>query len=121
MRWNETTGSALTVTAEIVHDSQGAGTSSAFLDSEIWLEVQYLGTSGYPLALFGSDAPAGVLTAAADQASSSETWTTTGLATPVKQKLEATITPQVKGFIHARIVMAVASKVAYICPKIAVA
>jgi hypothetical protein len=120
VRWNETTGSAITVTVEIVHDSQGSGTSSAFTNKEIWLEVQYLGTSGVPLSLFVSDEPADILTAATDQTSSSETWTTTGLATPVKQKLSVSFTPQEKGFIHATVCMAGASDTAYVDPKLTI-
>lgn len=120
VRWNETTGSAITVTAEIVHDSQGSGTSSAFTDKEIWLEVQYLGTSGFPRSTFIDDAAADVLASAADQTSSSETWTTTGLTTPVKQKLSVTFTPQEKGFIYAVVCMAGASDTCYVCPKLTI-
>lgn len=121
VQWNETTGSSVTASIEIVHDSQGAGSGSAFQDDEIWLEVMYLGTSGYPLGTWTSDAKADVLAAAADQTSSSETWTTTGLTTPVKQKLSVTFTPQEKGFIHARVVMAKASKTCYVDPLLTVA
>lgn len=120
VRWNETTGSAITVTVEIIHDSQGAGASSAFQDDEIWLEVQYLGTSGFPLGSFIDDAKADVLATAADQTSSSETWTTTGLTTPVKQKLAVTFTPNEKGFIHAKVHLAKASKTAYVDPELTV-
>ncbi len=121
VQWNATTGSSLTATVEIVHDSQGAGTSSAFLDGEIWVEITYLGTSGYPLGTWTNDAPATILTTAADQTSSSETWTTTGLTTPVKQKLSVTFTPQEKGFVRARVLLAKASKTVYVCPKLTVA
>ncbi len=121
VKWNETTGSSLTATVEIVHDSQGSGTSSAFKDNEIWLEVVYLGTSGTPLGIPLTDAPATILTTAADQTSSSETWTTTGLTTPVKQKLTVTFTAQEKGFVSARVCLAKASATAYVCPKMTVA
>lgn len=120
VRWNDTTGSSITVTVEIVHDSQGSGTSSAFTDKEIWLEVQYLGTSGFPLSLFVDDAAADVLASAADQTSSSETWTTTGLSTPVKQKLSVSFTPQEKGYIHAVVCMAGASDTCYVDPLLTV-
>ena len=118
--WSDATG-AKTVTVEIVHDSQGAGSGSKFQDDEIWLEVMYLGTSGFPLGTWIRDCKADVLATAANQADSTETWTTTGLATPVKQKLSVSITTAEKGFIHARVVMAKASKTAYICPKLTVA
>lgn len=117
--WNDTTGSAITVTVEVVHDSKGSGTSSAMTDKEMWLEVQYLGTSGVPLGSSVSDG-AGLLATAADQTSSSATWTTTGLTTPVKQKLSVTFTPQKKGAIHARVCMAGVSDTAYIDPLLTV-
>lgn len=118
--WSDTTG-AKTVTVEVVHDSQGAGSGSKFQDDEIWLEVMYLGTSGFPLGTWITDCKADVLATAANQADSTETWTTTGMTTPVKQKLSVSITTAEKGFIHARVVMANASKTAYVCPKVAVA
>lgn len=115
--WIDTVGSPVTLTVEIVHDSQGAGSGSKFQDDEAWLEVEYLGTSGFPLGSFISDAKADVLATAANQADSSETWTTTGLASPVKQALSVTFTPQEKGFYIARVVLAKASKTLYFCPK----
>jgi hypothetical protein len=90
-------------------------------DAECWIEVQYLGTSGVPLGSFTSDAKADPLTAAANQTSSSETWTTTGLTTPIKQKLSVTFTPQEKGYIHAVIHLAKASISIYVVPKLTVA
>jgi hypothetical protein len=118
--WNETAGSSVTATIEIVHDSQGAGTGSDFQDDEIWLEAQYLGTSGYPLSLFADNAKADYKASAADHPNSSETWTTTGLTTPVKQYLSVTFTPQEKGFIHLKVLLAKASKVVYVCPKVTI-
>lgn len=115
--WIDTTGAAKTLTVEIVHDSAGAGSGSKFQDDEIWLEVMYLGTSGFPLGTPANDAKADPLTAAANQADSTETWTTTGLASPVKQALSVTFTPQEKGFYIARVVLAKASKTVYVCPK----
>lgn len=120
VRWNNTVASAITATVEIVHDSQGAGTGSDFQNDEIWLEVMYLGTSGVPLGSFISSAKANVLATAADITNSTETWTTTGLTTPVKQKLSVTFTPQEKGFIHAKVYLAKASKTVYVDPKITV-
>lgn len=125
MAWNSTL-SAITATVEIVHDvnvagGQGAGTGSRFQDDEIWLEVMYLGTSGYPIGTWIRDSKADVLATAADQTDSSETWTTTGLTTPQKQKLSCTFTPAEVGYIVARVVVAKASKTIYVCPKLTVA
>ncbi len=114
--WNETVGSALTVTVEIVHDSV-----TALEDDEVWVEVEYLGTSGRPLGSTASDHRADVLTTAVAQTSSSETWTTTGLTNPNKQKLSVSITPQEKGFLTARVFLAKASAYTiYVDPEITV-
>jgi len=115
VQWNETTGSAITATIEIVHDSL-----TNITDQQIWVEVQYLGTTGFPLSLFVDDAAADYITAAADQADSSASWTTTGLTNPNTQKLNVTFTPQEKGYIHAVVKLAVASKTVYVDPKITV-
>ena len=117
--WNDTTGSSKTVTVEIVHDSQGAGTGGAMQDDQIWLEVMYLGTSGVPLGTWISDAKADVLATAADQASSSATWTGDAAGWDT-QKLSVTMTPQEKGVIVARVVMGVASKTVYVDPNVTV-
>lgn len=114
VRWNETTGSSVTVTVEVVTDGV------TLKDDQCWLEVQYLGTSGYPLGTFISDAKADVLATAANQATSTETWTTTGLTTPVKQKLSVSFTPQEKGFIHAVVKLAKASTTVYVDPVLTV-
>lgn len=120
-RWNTTIGTAITVSAEIVHDSQGSGTGGGFTDKEAWIEVEYLGTSGVPLGVYKSDVAANPLDAGTTQDSSTATWTTTGLTTPVKQKLSVSITPQEVGHIIARVCLAATSKTCYVCPKIEVA
>lgn len=110
--WIESVGSSKTVTVEIIHDSV-----TALNDDEVWVEVNYLGTSGFPLGINVSDAKANVLAAAAAQTTSSETWTTTGLTNPNKQKLAVTFTPQEKGYYIARVCLAKPSKTVYVCPK----
>lgn len=112
--WNETL-SSLTATLEVVTDGV------TLTDAEAWIEVEYLGTSGFPLGGFVNDRAANILATPANQTTSSETWTTTGLSSPVKQKLAATFTPVEKGPIRARICLAKASTTMYVCPKLAVA
>lgn len=114
VRWNETTGSAITVTVETLTDNV------TLKDDQCWLEVMYLGTSGVPLGSWISDAKASPLATAANQTTSSATWTTTGLTTPVKQQLAVTFTPQEKGFIHARVCVGKASTTVYVDPKLVV-
>lgn len=116
--WNEDTGSSKTATVEICHDG-----ASAFTDGEIWLEVMYLGTSGYPLGTWASDAKAGYLASASAQASSSATWTgdsgtgPNGSTTWNRLKLTVAFTPQEKGVVIGRVVMGVASKSCYVDPN----
>jgi hypothetical protein len=113
--WNADVGSSKTVAVEILHDS-----ATNLTDGEIWLEVEYLGTSGFPLSSFVSDAKADVLATAADQTTSSETWTTTGMTNPNKQKLSVTFTPQEAGYFQVKVYLAKASKTVYVCPKLTV-
>lgn len=109
--WNDTTGSSKTVTVEVVSDI-----GSNLKDSEIWLEVDYLGSSATPQGTSISDAAASILATAADQASSSVTWTTTGLGAPVKQALSVTFTPQMKGLFNCRVHVAKPSITVYVDP-----
>jgi hypothetical protein len=114
--WNNTTGSSKTITVEILHDSV-----TALDDDEIWLEVEYLGTSGFPQALFAKDRAADILATPAAQASSSVAWTTTGITNVNKQKLEVTVTPQEIGIFRARVALAKASYTVYVDPLLTVA
>lgn len=113
--WNETIGSSLTATVEIVNDGV------TLQDDEIWLEVEYLGTSGFPIGSFVDDRKANILASAANQPTSSETWTTTGLGSPVKQYLSAAFTPQEKGPVRVRVMLAKPSQTVYVCPKVSIA
>ena len=112
--WNDTTGASKTVTVEIITDNV------TLTDAECWIEVQYLGTSGFPVSTFVSDAKSTYLATAANQTSSSVTWTTTGLTTPVKQSLSVTFTPQEKGFFQAVVKLAKASTTVYVDPMMTV-
>jgi hypothetical protein len=108
--WNDTTGSSKTVTIEVVSDNV------TFTDAELWIEVEYLGTSGFPVSSFASDRAADILATAANQTTSSVDWTTTGLTTPVKQKLAVSFTPQEKGPFRVRVMLAKASSTVYVDP-----
>jgi len=113
--FNDTVGGAMTATVEILHDSV-----TALKDNEIWAEVEYLGTSGFPLSLFANDG-VDVLSASAGQASSAVTWTTTGITNPNKQKLVVTFTPQEKGVAIVKVFFAKASYTVYVDPKVTIA
>lgn len=112
-KWNETVGTPITATVEVITDGV------TLTDADCWLEVQYPGTSGFPLSLFANDAPADVLATPANQTTSTAAWTTTGLTTPVKQKLEVTFTPQEKGVLSAVVRLAKASTTVYVDRKLA--
>ena len=109
--WNETTGS-VTVTVEVVTDNV------TLTNAEAWVDVEYEGTSGFPLSLIASDRAADILATPANQTSSSEAWTTTGLTTPIKQALAVTFTTAEKGWVNATVKLAKASTTMYVCPKI---
>jgi hypothetical protein len=110
--WNETVGSSVTATVEIVTDSV------TLKDDEIYLEVMYLSSTGTPIATRIADCKATFLTTAANQDSSTAAWTTTGLTTPVKQKASVTFTPQMKGYVIARVHLAKASTTVYVDPTL---
>lgn len=112
--WNETTGSSKTVTVEIAQDSA----ATALNDDEIWIEVEYLGTSGYPMTSIASDRKANMLSSAAAQTTSGATWS--NMTTPTKQQLSVTFTPQEKGLFAARVMLAKSSTTVYVDPLITV-
>jgi hypothetical protein len=107
-QYNTITGE-ITEIVEIVTDS-----ATPLKDDEIWLEVSYPGASGRVIV---TDAKASVLATAADQASSSADWTTTGLSTPLKQKLSVTFTPGAAGWLHAKVKLAKPSTNCFVDPK----
>lgn len=112
--FNTTLGASKTLTVEILRDNV-----TALTDAQIWLEVMYLGTSGFPLGTIASDRVANVMTAAANQASSAASWDTTGMSNPNTQKLEVTFTPQENGYYIARVYLAANTSV-YVDPYITV-
>lgn len=107
--WNDTTGSAKTATVEGIW-----GGGAVPNDDDIWLDVEYLGDASSPQGSFVNDGKVDLLTTAAGQTSSSETW---GGST-TKFKLEASFTPQQKGWVYARVKCAKASSTFYIDPLV---
>lgn len=107
---NSTTGSSITVTVHIIRDS-----ATNLTDREVWLEVEE------PDGTITTDACASVIASAADQTSSSETWTTTGMTNPNKQQLAVTINASLAGPLLVTVCCAKPSTTFYICPEAAVA
>jgi hypothetical protein len=110
--WNSTTGSSVSATVELVNDG------TTLTNNDVWMEIDYLGSASYPQATLLSSAPATILTAATNLTTSSATWTTTGLTTPVKQKITLTFTPQIAGFVYVRVRVSKASKTIYVDPLV---
>lgn len=110
--WNDAVGSSKTLTVHVLTDNV------TLKDDECWLEADYMDSSSYPTTSLASDEAATLLTAGANQDSDSGTaWTTTGLTTPNKQKLEVTFTPQNKGWVRWRVFCAKSSTTVYVCPE----
>lgn len=107
--WNDTTGSLVNAAVQGIW-----GGGAVPNNDEIWLEVEYLGSSSSPLASFAHDSKADVLASAAGQTAGSGTW---GGST-TKFKLDASFTPQQKGWILVRVKAAKASSTFYIDPKV---
>jgi len=110
--WLDSTGSK-TFTGQIVHDSV-----TNLQNDEVWLEVEYLGDGSFPLSTFADDRMADILATAADQSTTGDTWTTTGLTNPNTQDLSVTVTVNEKGPWRARFCLAKPSYTIYCCPKI---
>lgn len=110
--YNDAIGSPKTLTVHTLTNNV------TLTDAEIWLEVEYLGSSAAPVASFINDGAATMISTPANQASDSgEAWTTTGLGTPLKQKLEVTFTPQMAGAIRWRVWVGKIGATLYVCPK----
>lgn len=107
-----TTGSPITASVEVLTDNV------TLTDAQCYLEVMYLSSSGAPLYTRVADCKADIIATAANQTSSSETWTTTGLSTPIKQKLSVTFTPQMAGFVMGRVYLHRSSTTVYVDPRI---
>lgn len=110
--WNTVTGSTVTLTIEIVNDG------TTLNNDDIWVDVEYMGSSATPIGSVATSTKSNGLAAGSAITSSSTTWTTTGLASPIKQKLVATFTPQLAGYLRAYVKMAKASKTVYVDPLI---
>jgi hypothetical protein len=111
--WNDTTGSAVTVTVDGVWDGATLPTTD-----EVWMDVEYLGSALTPVSSFATTTKADILATGAAGTASTATWTTTGLAAPGKFKLTTSVTPELKGFIYVTIKVAKVSATLYIDPEV---
>lgn len=110
--WSDSAG-AHTITIPIVNDGV------TLQNTDIHAQVEYQGTSGFPQGSFASNGPADILAAGSNLTTDvSSTWTTTGLASPVKQSLAVSFTTTGKGVIRVRVRLSKASQTVYVDPLI---
>lgn len=103
-----------TLTLHFIHDS-----ATALHDGDIWPELEYAGTSGFPLSLFQSGQRPILPTTTTDWGSSTATWSgsaVVGMANANKQKLTVTVTSQEIGVWQVRVAVAKASYTVYLDP-----
>jgi hypothetical protein len=106
--WNDTTGSGVTATVEIV----AAGSLN---NDDVWMEVEYLGSALTPQASFASNTKANNLATGTALTSSTATWASSpGTA----MKMSVSFTPQMKGYVYVRVYVAKASQTLYVDPVI---
>lgn len=103
-------GSSLTLTVELVHDSV-----TALKDDDIFVEIEYQGTSTRPQSVFANTRRAIFGTGAA-YSSSSVTWDSFGFANENKQKMTVSFTPQEVGILYIRVALIKASYTVIIDP-----
>lgn len=111
--WNGTPGSPITI------DLHTLTNGVTLTDRDIWIEVEYIGVSGYTQSVFASDR-AGAIASATNQDASTETWAGagySGVTTPIKQKLSVTVTPQKKFPIRATVKLARPNTIVLVCPR----
>jgi hypothetical protein len=117
--WNETVG-PITVTIPIVVDAGGnpALKANGLTNADVWIEVEYPGTSGFPLGVFDTDSrAANLLTVPTPQPLDvSSTWAN-ALAAPVQQSLTSTFTPTGKGPVRVKVMLARPSTTVYFDPQ----
>lgn len=110
--WNSTAGSSVTATVEIMNDG------TTLNNDDIWMEVQYFGSASSTLVSFANDTKANNLATGSALTTSVASWTTSGISSPVTQKMAVTFTPQLAGYIYATVYVAKVSKVIYVDPLI---
>lgn len=107
--YTETTG-VQTFDVEIVNDG------NTLQNDEVWLEASVPGTT--IKRDISNGLPTDIMTAPANLAASSVTWTTTGLSSPVKQKVSITVDVKQAGWVEFHICVAKPSITMYADVKI---
>lgn len=103
----DSSGSSVTATVELVTDNV------TLTNKDLSIRVLYLKNSGDTLGGSATSEPS-VVASATNLTSSSVTWTTTGLTTPVKQKATVSFTPQQEGVAVIEVTLYKASTTVYV-------
>lgn len=111
-QWVDTTG-AKTVTVYI------ANTTATLQDADIYMEVEYMGSSATPVGTVGSTRVNILNTGTNLTTDGTSTWA--GLVTPTLQIITKSITVNMKGWLRVRVSVVKASQTVYIDPLISVA
>lgn len=112
--WVDQDGTSKTLTVELMNDG------TTLQNTDIWMEAVVLDQSGAPLGTIHSTGAADILAAGSNIATSTATWVTTGIASPVTQKMQLTFTPTISGYVRVIIYVAKTSKTIYINPVLTV-
>jgi hypothetical protein len=110
--WNTTTSGNVTLTIATVTDNV------TLTNADAWLEAEFQGATTSPLGSWSTSRVSDPVFGSATNLTtdSTSTWTTTGLTTPVKQKLSITIAPKAVGLIRLYVAVAKASTTVYYDP-----
>lgn len=108
-------GSAQTVSLDLCTDNV------TLTDADVAIEVDYLGTAGELLGTTVDDRVASSIASPANQATSSTTWTTTGLTTPVRQTVSVSVTAGSASRAIVRVALTRPSTTVYVADTVTVA
>jgi hypothetical protein len=118
---NQTTSTESWTTSYFTVSSANATAAATYTNNGNTYTVQETISSGLALRCDGTGAPqaSGTLTKASGTGDATITFSAvTYLTTPVKQQLAVTFTPQEKGPIRFRVMLAKPSVVVYVCPEV---
>ncbi len=120
--WNETLA-PVTLTIPIVTETAGGqAPSTGLTNRDVWIEVEYLGTSGFPLGVYDTDTRAASFLALPVTQSLDGTSAWAGvLSAPVQQTLSSTFTPTVKGPVKVKVMLARPNTTIWFDPLVQVA
>lgn len=103
-------GVAVPIVVSIMNDG------TTLKDNDIWIEAEYLSSSSLPNASVTSSASS-IIAAGSNLTTNSAAWVTSGIASPVKQQMSVSVTPQMAGPIYVTVFVARASLTVYIDPE----